>query len=257
MSLRFLFFLPLLLPTLSLADTTLKYSNEAHPDQGAIIQVKDGDVLMGDQNSKMLFKHGKQEIVIIDHHSRTYMVMDEESAKRLEQQMGDMQQQMNVMMQQMQEQMKNMSEEQRAQLEQMMGSHMQSRAGIKPIETTVQRQGEDSVAGVTCTKLMVLVNGKPSGDVCVATAGVLGVDTNDYNAMVSATDAVRQFVQRVSGRNDNDAVTMNLRAMKGIPVRMRDLVDGDISILESRSSAELDSALFKVPSGYQKRDMPR
>ncbi len=62
-------------------------------------------------------------------------------------------------------------------------------------------------------------------------------------------------MERVSGANDNDAVSMNLRAMKGIPVRMRDLVDGDISTLVSRSSAELDAGIFRVPDGYRKRDI--
>jgi hypothetical protein len=72
---------------------------------------------------------------------------------------------------------------------------------------------------------------------------------------VSATDTVRKFMERMSGNNDSDAVTMNLRAMKGIPVRMRDLVDGDVSTLVARSSAELNAADFRVPDGYRKRDM--
>ena len=171
--------------------------------------------------------------------------------------MSQVQEQMNAMMQQMQQQMQNMSEEERAQLQKMLGDKMPMGAAGKPVKTTVKQQGTDTVAGVTCTKMMVLVNDQPSGDVCVATAGVLGIDTNDYNSMVSATDAVRNFVERVSGRHDNDAVTMNLRAMKGVPVRMRDLVDGDISILESRSTADLDPQLFTVPAGYQKEDMLR
>ena len=62
--------LPLLLPALGLADTTLEYASEARPGSETIIQVKDGIVLMGDRDSKMLFNEGKQEIVIIDHQSR-------------------------------------------------------------------------------------------------------------------------------------------------------------------------------------------
>jgi hypothetical protein len=255
MNLRYFLLLPLLLPALGQADSTLKYKSETMPDSETIIQVKDGNVLMGDRNSKLLFKDGKPEIVIIDHQSRTYMVMDEKTAKRMEQQMGAAQQQMSAMMEQAQQQMENMSDEQKAQMQQMMGSYMQPGAERKPVKTTVQRQGEETVAGVTCTKLLVLVNGKPSGDVCVARAGVLGLDTEDYLSMVNATDAVRKIMERVSGANDNDAVSMNLRAMKGIPVRMRDLVDGDISTLVSRSSAELNADIFRVPDGYRKRDI--
>ncbi len=189
MNLRYFLLLPLLLPTLGQTDSTLKYKSESIPDSETIIQVKDGNVLMGDRDSKLLFKEGKPEIVIIDHQSRTYMVMDEETAKRMEQQMGAAQQQMSAMMEKMQQQMENMSDEQKAQMQQMMGSYMQPGAERKPVKTTVQRQGEDTVAGVTCTKLLVLVNGKPSGDVCVARAGVLGLDTEDYLSMVNATDA--------------------------------------------------------------------
>ena len=118
MNLRYFLLLPLLLPTLGQADSTLKYKNEAIPDSETIIQVKDGNVLMGDRNSKLLFKDtkkgGKPEIIIIDHQSRTYMVMDEETAKRMEQQMGAAQQQMSAVMEQMQQQMENMSDEQKA-----------------------------------------------------------------------------------------------------------------------------------------------
>ncbi len=92
MNLRYFLILPLLLPAIGQADATLKYTSEAIPDGETIIQVKDGDVLMGDRNSKMLFTDGEPEIVIIDHRSRTYMVMDEETAKRMEQKMGAAQQ---------------------------------------------------------------------------------------------------------------------------------------------------------------------
>ena len=255
MYLRPLFILALLAPGFCFADSTLTYGIEAQPGSETVIQVKDGDVLMGDQQSKMLFKQGKNEVVIIDHATKTYMVMDDAAAKRLEQQMGAAQQQMNAMMEQMQKQMEGMSEEQRAQVQQMMGSRLPSAMTKAPVQTTVQQQGQDTVAGVTCTKLMVLVNGKPSGDVCVARAGVLGLETKDYDSMVEATDAVRNIMEKVTGMGDNDTVSMNLRAMKGIPVRMRDLVDGNVSILKSRSSADLDAGIFQVPAGYRKRDM--
>lgn len=255
MHVRSLLILPLLLPTFALADTTLQYTSSTHPDHATIIQVRDGDVLMGDKRSKMLFKDGKQELVIIDHRSKSFMVFDEETAKRLEQQMGAMQQQMSAAMAQMEKEMENMSEEQKAQIRQMMGNQMPSGGARKPLTTTVKQQGKETVAGVTCSQMQVLVNGKPTGDVCVATAGVLSVETKDYEAMVKATDTISKIMERMSGNIDNDAVSMNLRAMRGIPVRMRDLADGDVSTLESRSSADLDPAIFQVPAGYHKQDM--
>ena len=255
MSLRSLLILPFLVPGLCQADSTLTYASETHPGNETIIQVKGEDVLMGDRDSKMLFLGGKQEVVMIDHRSKAYMIIDEETVKRLEQQVSAAQQQMSAMMEQMQTQMQNMTEEQRAQMQQMMESYMRSGEAKTPVKTTVEKLGEDTVAGVTCTMLKILVNGKPSSKVCVARAGVMGLDTADYHSMANATDTVRRFMQQVSGRNDNDTVSMNLRAMKGIPVRMSDLVDGNISILESRSSAELDAGIFRVPDGYKKQDI--
>jgi hypothetical protein len=255
MSLRSLFVLPLLVPGLCQADSTLTYASETRPGSETIIQVKGEDVLMGDREAKMLFLGGRQEVIIIDYPSKTYMVIDEETVKRLEQQMSAARQQMSIVMEQMQAQMENMTEEQRAQMQRMMESQMSSGGTKTPVKTTVKKQGEDRVAGVSCTMLLILVNDKPSGKVCVAQAGALGLDTQDYHSMANATDTVRRFMEQVSGRNDNDTVSMNLRAMKGIPVRMSDLVDGDVSILASRSSAELDPGLFRVPEGYKKRDM--
>ena len=255
MNLRPLFILPLLLPGLCQADATLKYGSRAIPDGEIIIQVKDGDVLIGSLRSRVLIKNGQRKVTFIDDDSKTYMVMDEEAAKRMEQQMGAARQQMSAVMQQMQEQMKDMDEQQRAQLEQMMGGSMPSGAARKPVVTTVREQGRDKVDGVSCIELLVLVDGKPTGDVCVAKAGALGVAAKDYDAMVRATDTMRELMERMSGKDDSDVISMNLRAMKGIPVRMRDRVDGEITTLKSRSSAELDAKIFRVRDDYRLRKM--
>jgi hypothetical protein len=252
MNLRPLLILPLLLPALGHADTALKYENTSAPGDGMVIQARNGDVTMGTRESWILVKNGELKIYIFDGRSRTYMVMDEETAKRIGQQVDSAQQQMNAMMEQ---QMKNMTEEQKAQVRQLMGDKMPGAAPRTPPKTTVKRLGEETVAGVTCLNLMVLLDGKPSGDACVATAGVLSVDPDDYKAMVNATDTMRKIMEQMTGKIDNDAISLNLRAMKGIPIRMRDLVDGEETLLASRSSAALAPESFEVPGDFQKRDM--
>jgi len=197
-------------------------------------------------------KKGQMKIYVMDGRSKTYMIMDEQTAERIGQQVDSAQQQMNAMMEQ---QMKNMTEEQKAQLRQMMGDRMPGAAVKTPPKTTVKRLGEETVAGVTCLNLMVLLDGKPSGDACVATAGVLSIDPNDYKAMVSATDTMRKIMEQMTGKIDNEAISLNLRAMKGIPIRMRDLVDGEETLLASRSSAELTPDNFEVPGNFQNRDV--
>lgn len=252
MNLRALPILLLLLPGLCLADTALKYTNKAVSGEVMMIRARNGDVTMGNLNSWILVKNGQMKIYVMDGPSKTYMVMDEKTAERVGEQVGSAQQQMNAMLE---EQMKNMTEEQKAQLRQIMGDKMPSSAPRNPPKTTVKRLGEDTVADVTCIQLMVLLDGKPSGDACVAKAGALSVDPEDYTAMVNATDTMRKIMERMTGKIDNDAMSLNLRAMKGIPIRMRDLVDGEETLLSSRSSADLDPDIFEVPGDFQRRDI--
>lgn len=254
MTIRPLLILALLLPGLCLADTTLKYKNDAVSDDAMILQAKNGDVVMGDPNSWILVKKGEVKIYIMDKRSRTYMVMDEQTAQRIGQQMDSAQQQMQAMMEQ---QMQNMTEEQKAQMRQMMGGMMPSAEPKAPPKTTVKRLGEETVAGVTCVNILVLLDGRPTGDACVATAGVLSVDSGDYQAMVNATDTMRKIMEGMVGKIDNEAISLNLRAMKGIPIRMRDLVDGEETLLASRSSADLAPEIFQVPADFQRQDLPQ
>lgn len=246
--------LSLLLPGLCLADTALTYRNSVVPDDTMVVRARNGDVTMGHTDSWILVKKGEEKIYIMDARSRTYMVMDEETAKRIGQQVDAAQQQMNAMIEQ---QMANMTEEQKAQMRAMMGDKMPGAKPKAPPKTTVKRLGEETVAGVTCLNLMILLDGQPSGDACVAKAGALSVDPDDYQAMVGATDTMRRIMENMVGQIDNDAISLNLRAMKGIPIRMRDLVDGEETLLDARSSADLPADDFEVPKGFSQREFPQ
>lgn len=253
MRLRPLLLLPFLLPGPCLADTKLTYKSSSVPGEAMVLAARKGDVTMGDPESWILVKKGEKKITIVDTRSGTYTVMDEEAAKRMGQQVDAAQQQMNAMIEQ---QMANMTEEQKAQVRAMMGDKMPGARTTAPPRTTVERLGEETVAGVTCINIRILLDGKPSGDACVATAGVLSVDPEDYQAMVAANDTMRQLMENVMGHIDSDAVSLNLRAMKGIPIRMRDLVDGEEILLDSRSSAPLSPDAFTVPANLRPQELP-
>ena len=254
---QILIVLSLALPALCLADATLKYQGNKDPSSVTSIQVKDGDVLMGDQQSKMLYKAGRNEIIIIDHPRRTYMVLDEEAAKRMEQQMSGMQQQMNVMMQQMQQQMAQMSDEEREQMKKLLGSGMMSGAKQPPVKTTIQRHGKSEVAGIDCEKVTLLSNGKPSSKICVAPPNAVHVDSRDYEALLAATDAVKSIVQRMTGRLSGDirSMSLNMRDMRGIPVLIHDLEHDYVSTLISHSDGKLDPSSFEIPKEYRRQQM--
>lgn len=239
-------------PILALADSTLEYRNAADPGLVVTIQVSQGNVVMGDQSSKMLFRAGRKEIVIIDHPRRSYMVLDEATAERMNQQMGSMQQQMNAMMQQ---QMAQMTPEQRAQMQQLMQSGaMPGMAPPEPVETEIRRHGQAMVGGTKCENISLVTDGRVSGRMCVATAQAVGLDARDYDALLAATDAIKNMVNQMTA-GIRPPMPMNLRDMKGVPVKMEDLVHGDVTVLQKHSNDKIDGAAFQLPKGYQRREM--
>ena len=252
MPVQFIRFLPLLLPAVCLADTTLDYDSSKNPDAEMSIHIKDGDVLMGGKSSKALYKAGSREIVVIDHTRQTFMVIDDAAAQKMNEQVTAMQDQMKAMMAQMQKQMANMTPEQRAMIEQTMKQQMPAMAA-KPASTTVEPKGNDSVGGIACRIIVVKTDNQPAHEACVASSKALGVSNADYQSMLAAMDAMQEIMRKLSGGIGTFPV--NVRDLDGIPVRMKNLGDGETSSLTGRSSATLDPDLFAIPSGYTQRPL--
>ena len=252
MSLQFLKYVPLVVPVVCLADTTLDYDSSKNPDAEMSIQIKDGDVLMGGKQSKALYKAGSREIVVIDHSRKTYMVIDEAAAQKMNDQVTAMQDQMQAMMAQMQKQMANMSPEQRAAVEEAMKQRMPA-MGNQAVRTTVERKGKGSVGDIPCAKLVVRSGNEPAHEACVASASAVGMSSEDYESMMDAMDEMQRLMRKMSA--GMGALQVNVRELDGIPVRMRNLSDGETSSLTGRSSSTLDPALFEVPSGYRRRQL--
>jgi hypothetical protein len=247
MSTRCLLTLFLSWPILCLADSTLEYQNDANPGNAMTIQISNGNVIMGDGSSKMLFRAGRNEIVIIDHPRRSYMVLDEATAKRAKTQMGDMQQQMA-------QQMAQMTPEQRAQMAKMFQSGNMPGATTETARTEVQRHGQATIGRIDCEKISLLKKGRVSSRMCIASAGAVGMDSKDYDALLTATDAVKNLVSEITG-GMRSPMPMNLRAMNGIPVKMEDLEHGNVTLLKKHSNSNLDGTVFQIPKGYQQRQM--
>lgn len=252
MPVQLLKYVLLILPMACFADTTLDYASSKDSQAGMSIQIKDGDVLMGAEGSKALYKAGSHEIVVIDHAQRNFMVIDDAAAQKMNDQVSAMQEQMNAMMAQMQKQMADMTPEQRAQIEQAMRQQMPGMA-TEPPETSVQRMGKDSVSGIPCEKILVKAGGRPAHEACVASADALGIPAEDYRSMLAAMDAMQEIMRKMSA--GLGVLPINVRQLNGIPVRMKNLDDGSTSSLTARSDASLDAGLFEVPAGYSRREL--
>lgn len=252
MPVQFLKYLVAIFPAVCLADTTLDYNSSRSPEIDMSIQIKDGDVLMGGKGSKALYKAGSKEIVVIDYGHKTFMVIDEAAAQKMNEQVSAMQEQMKAMMAQMQKQMANMTAEQRAALEQTMKQRMPGVASA-PAKTTVDRMGQSSVSGIACEKIVIRSDNEPAHEACVASADSLGISAKDYQSMLAATDAMQEIMRKMSA--GLGAMPIKVRDFDGVPVQMKNLKNGDISSLTGRSSSSIDPGNFEIPDGYTQRQL--
>lgn len=253
---RLIVFCALTAPLLCAADFEATYTEQGDSSNTSRVRIKDGDVVMGDQRATLLYRSDTKDIVAIDHGQKTYLVFDEATAERMEQQMGDMQQQMAAAMQQLQSQMSQMSEEQRAMMERMLE---QQGMGAQPSgapRISVQPAGKARVGGMSCEKLRMSENGRPASEACVVPPGAVDMSGADYEALLTATDNMRSMVERMTG-GFTQLNGLDFRALDGVPVQVRDLDDGSVSTLTTHSNAELDSSMFRVPEGYRQKQMPQ
>lgn len=251
---RVIVFCALAAPLLCAADFEATYRKQGDSGETSRVAVKNGDVVMGDHRATVLYRANTKDIVAIDHEKRTYLVFDEATARRMEQQMADMREQMADAMRQLESQMSQMSEEQRAMMQQML---KQQGMGAQPPGTprmAVQRVGKARVGGMSCEKYRVTENGRPASEACVVPPGSVGMSAADYRALLTATDNMRNMVERMTG-GFTQMKGMDFRALEGVPVQVRDLDDGSVSVLATHSDAKLDASMFRVPEGYRQKQM--
>lgn len=253
---RLFVFSTLMVPVLCSADFEATYRKQGDPSNTSSMSIRNGDVLMGDQQATLLYRAETRDIVAINHEAKSYFVFDEATTARLEQQMSEMQQRMASVMQQLESQTGQMSEEQRAMMQRMLEQQGMGAQAQGAPRMTVKAAGKGRVAGMSCQKYRVLENGRPATEACVVPPASVGMSTADYRALLTATDTMRGMVERMTGGFARLS-EMDFRALDGVPVQMRDLGDGSVSTLASHSDAKLAASAFRIPDGYRQREIAR
>lgn len=212
----------------------------------------------GQRGGAMLFRGDRREMVVIDHDSKSYFVMDAGSIKQLAGQL-------NQAIGQMQDALKNVPEEQRALVEQAMKGRMPAQQPAQKSPLDVRRLNQTAeVYGYPCQLYEVRRDGRKIRDLWVTDwRNIAGgrelapvfADMGEFQQEL--LDALPKMGSQSGGMDDNPFTTM--KQIGGFPVASRDYAeDGTVkseTALRDAKSQRLSPAAFEPPAGYRRQEM--
>ena len=221
----------LVFPVASLADLEMRFSD------GTVALVRDGHVLLGNDESAILYRSEEEDLIVISRKERNWLRMGEDFDQAVTAQIRSEQEQI----------LASVPPEQRAMIEEQMQGMVRPEAP-RTARTVVLRTGRKAtVAGYDCEEAEIKFDGDPATDsVCIATARELGIDDADFESL----DAALRRVADLSSLNADDGPEADLEQMGGFPIRSRELPLGDVSELTSINDAAIDKTRLEVPAEF-------
>jgi hypothetical protein len=211
----------------------------------------------GKDNVTMIFLGATDEMYIVNHDDKSYMVMDRETVENLANQMS-------AAMKQMEEALKNVPPEQREMVERMMKGKMQGMPSSEPrSEPVVKSLGKsDSVNGVSCDWKEVSRDDVVELRACVSDwTGVQGGDELRQIAL-EMKDFTSALVDAMGSAGFGGSIAESpMTAMEmagGFPLISENFSKGKLTRRSRFQSAEevaIPDDQFMPPSGYKKQDM--
>ena len=205
----------------------------------------------------MVFRGDKNEIIMINHDDKSYIIMDEAAmnsiAKQLKQAMG-----------QMEAAMKDMPPDQREKMQEMMKQKMPGAGGGPYVEPVLKKAGEGKVSGVSCEKYDVYKGDEKVRQHCVANWNSIEGGQEMMTVMLRMADFMDQMTKSFSkaGSLVGDQVQFEknvfnqLRQLNGFPVETIEYDDGKEeaeSTFQSSQKSAVDAADMEPPAGYTKQ----
>jgi hypothetical protein len=212
--------------------------------------------------SEIVSSNGRKQVVIFDGTAQVLRMIDEEGKSYTEMSKAEAERvraQMDSAMAQMQEQMKSLPPEQRARMEALMkGRGVIPGAGGPPTE--YKKTGTDKVGKWTCDKYEGTKNGEKVSEVCTVGPSALGFSAGDFDVTKQLAEFFSSMMPQVAdGLFRIGPATPSPNSFAGLPVRFvsfRNGAPGVVSEMTDASRQNFSDALFQVPAGYQKKEMP-
>lgn len=210
----------------------------------------------GGRGGTVLFRGDRHEMVVVDHDQKSYMVIDQETMRKI----GEQASAANA---QIAEALKNIPEEQRAAVEKMMKERMPQQERTRPT-IDVRKTGERGTKnGYPCVKYEVLRDGRKMRELWVT-------DWNQIEGGSEVAGAFREMAELMKKMRDaipatgapggfDDAIMLQMNELPGFPVVTRDFdetgsLESESSLRSSRRQS-LDPDEFEPPAGYKRRSM--
>lgn len=229
-------------------------------------KVKDNDLRMDfyengtELEGSMVFRGDKNEIIMINHDDKSYMIMDEATMKSLASQIEQA-------MSQMEAAMKDLPPDQREKMKEMMKQKMPGAGGGPYVEPVFKKAGEGKVNGVSCAKYDVYKGDEKVRQHCVADWNSIEGGQEMMTVMLRMADFMDQMAKSFSKAGSivgdqmqfEKSVFNQLRQLNGFPVETIEFDDGKAeaeSTFQSSEKTTVDASDMEPPAGYTMQSMP-
>ena len=221
--------------------------------EGANLRMRND--LEGGSASEMIYHGTRKEILLVDHDTKTYIVLDKELAGSLD----------SMIQEGMKEVLAQVPEAQRAEIEKMMkeqlgGGNATERPEIEVRNTKVKAE----MNGYACVQHEIVEDGTVIREHCVADwDSVEGAheSTSAFESMAAFYDELLDAIREVGLPMDEEMGNPfdHIDAMGGFPVFTRELDHGGTLSSEwglvSSARRAFEPGEFEPPSGYERQDM--
>jgi len=159
----------------------------------------------------------------------------------------------------MQDMLAGLSPEQRRMIEQRMGTALRPpAAGNSPPAAAIKTvdRGSYTIAGLRCRASGILKDGKPAGEVCMATDPGGKLSPQDFAALESMVSFSRSMASSAGGLLGDKAKQFEWLAtdLDGVPLAVRDMDNGKRYQVTAVSDVALADRLFDGYRHYRRQD---
>jgi hypothetical protein len=202
-------------------------------------------------DSSVVFLAGTGSLYVLDHSDHSYVEIDRNAMQSVAKSLGEAKAEMR-------ERLATLPPERREKAEKLLADSVgPDRADVK---TEVRPTGrKDRIAGIPCTEVELLVDGKKEADVCRASFAAAHVPRKDLDAVRELVGMLRNSVAALAPESLREGGLDAIGTMEevdSLPLRMRTYRGGEpvleTRMLEVKEEAAPASA-FEVPAGYHPR----
>jgi len=189
---------------------------------------------------------------LLDDKAKTWYALDEAAVKQAAADTA-------VVMKKMQEEVKKWPAEQRATYEKAMGAHMPGVFGKKNKYSLSVTGRNETVEGRACSVWLLVKNGTPYEEYCVAPFSSLPGKEDFEKAFHDLWDAFDAVTMGLANASDYVDVRQSI---KGYPVRIRSLDGGEQLrarevVVTKWVEESLPASTFEIPAGYKETVRPQ